>query len=133
MSANLTQFCPIGIIQENISPLVCISQQITAICKAGEFNIEALFITPAAKTTVILSGHPQPNELKQIISELRSWNVDRLKALAEDYTWRTLGQAFRLIDIMAAHGHLTFSDDTVFSRNVDRQIKNGYFAILSMK
>ena len=110
MSAKLTQFCPIGIIQENISPLVCISQQITAICKAGEFNIEALFITPAAKTTVILSGHPQPNELKQIISELRSWNVDRLKALAEDYTWRTLGQAFRLIDIMAAHGHLTFSE-----------------------
>lgn len=133
MSARLIQFCPIGIIQENISPLVCISQQITVIRKAGEFNIEALFITPAAKVTVILSGHPQPNELKQIISELRSWNVDRLKELAEDYTWRTLGLAFRLIDIMAAHGHLTFSDDTVFSRNVDRQIKNGNFAILSME
>lgn len=34
---------------------------------------------------------------------------------------------------MAVHGHLTFSDDTVFSRSVNRQMNNGDFVILSME
>lgn len=133
MSAKLIQLYPTGSIQENIFPLVCISQQITVIRKASAFSIEALFITPAAKVAVVLSNHPQPNELKQIVSELRSWDADRLAELAEDYTWSTLGQAFRIVDIMAAHGHLTFSDDAVFSRSVNRQMKNGDFVILRME
>lgn len=133
LSAKLTQVYPAQGVREDISPLVCIGQQITVIYETGKFNIEALFITPAAKVAVILSERPQPDELEQIISELRSWDAERLEELAEDYTWSTLGQAFRIIDIMAAHGHLTFSDDAVFSRSVSRQMKNGGFVILSIE
>ena len=133
LSAKLTQLHPAEGNQGNISPLVCIGQQISVIRGASEFNIEALFITPAARVTVILADRPQPNELKQIILELRSWDAERLEELAEDYTWRTQGQAFRIIDIMAAHGYLTFSDDAVFSRSINRQMKNGDFVILSME
>ena len=128
--AKFTKIHPAQGVRESIFPLVCIGQQISVIHKTGEFNIEALFITPAAKVAVILPEWPQPAELEQIILELRSWDAERLEELAEDYTWSTQGQAFRIIDIMAAHGHLTFSDNAVFSRSVSRQMKNGDFVIL---
>jgi len=133
LSSRLTQLHPAAGSREDISPLVCIGQQITVIRESDEFNIEALFIPPAAKVTVILSERPQPDELRQIILELRSWDAERLEELAENYTWRTQGQSFRIIDIMAAHGHLTFSDDAVFFRSVNRQMKNGDFVIFSME
>lgn len=59
-----------------------------------------------------------------IADELCQMSAADLNALAEDYTYRTVGQSYRIIDLMMAHGLLHGSDEMNLLHNLDTQLRS---------
>lgn len=111
-------------------PFVCIGQEISVLSDGLQFCISGIFLSPAGDVSIILEGRPSPSDLPRIIKYLRGWDYAELDAASSDYTYLNSGQAYRIIDIMAKHGHLKFSDAQVLSDAVSRNMKNGSFYLL---
>lgn len=54
---------------------------------------------------------------------IRTWDLEKLDAIAADHYFRTEGQAMRIIDLMARAGLLVFADEGLFSIRVHRGLK----------
>lgn len=63
------------------------------------------------------------------ISTLMSLTHEDLDLIAEECTYKERGQAYRIIDLMAAYGELSFSGGNDLYRNIDSCIKSGSFII----
>lgn len=111
-------------------PFVCIGQEISVLSNGIQFCISGLFLSPAGDVSIILEGSPSPSDLPRVIEYLRGWDYAELDAASSDYTYLNFGQAYRIIDIMAKHGHLKFSGAQALSAAVDRNMKNGSFYLL---
>lgn len=59
-----------------------------------------------------------------IADELCQMSAADLNALAENYTYRTVGQSFRIIDLMMAHGLLHGSDEMNLLHNLDAKLRS---------
>lgn len=126
---NDTLFGNLIPLTENVSPsapLICIGQDLSV----GQINLTGIFVSPAGQITIILSDHISEQQLSALLAELRSWGCEKLDSIASDYTYRTRGQAFRIIDLMAEHGHLNFSDDGELTKNINRCMQSGSFNLL---
>lgn len=111
-------------------PFVCIGQDISVLSDGLQFCISGIFLSPAGDVSIILEGRPSPSDLPRIIEYLRGWDYAELDAASSDYTYLNFGQAYRIIDIMAKHGHLKFTGAHALSAAVDRNMKNGSFYLL---
>lgn len=108
-------------------PLICIGQNLSLKSKSGQINLAGLFVSPAGQIVIILSNHPSDQELSSIITELRSWDCERLDEIASEHTYQSRGQAFRIIDMMAERGHLTFSDGGELTKAINQNMRSGSF------
>lgn len=57
-----------------------------------------------------------------IADELCQMSAADLNSLAEDYTYRTVGQSYRIIDLMMAHGLLHGSDEMKLLHSIDTHL-----------
>lgn len=57
-----------------------------------------------------------------IADELCQMSAAGLNALAENYTYNTVGQSYRIIDLMMAHGLLHGSDETNLLHSIDAHL-----------
>lgn len=105
------------------APLICIGQDLSI----GQINLTGIFVSPAGQITIILSDHISEQQLSSLLAELQSWDCEKLDSIASDYTYRTRGQAFRIIDLMAERGHLTFSHDAELTKSINRCMRGGSF------
>lgn len=114
---------------ENVSlsaPLICIGQDLSV----GQINLTGIFVSPVGQITIILSDHISEQQLSALLAELQSWDCEKLDSIASDYTYRTRGQAFRIIDLMAERGHLNFSSDVELTKSINRCMQSGSFNLL---
>ncbi len=105
------------------SPLLCIGQGLSV----GQINIAGIFVSPAGQVTMVLSEQISEHQLQFLLSELRTWDSDRLDEIASDYTYRTQGQAFLIIDLMARHGYLNFSGTGKLAKSISQCMRDGSF------
>ena len=112
------------------SPLICVGQWISAAStRAGKINIEAIFVTPVGHVVVILSKKPSSTVVDAIIDELQSWTYNTLDRVAMDYSYREFGQAFSVCDLLARHGHITFSQESSLRANVTNCLQSCAFSL----
>lgn len=109
--------------------LVCIGQNLSLVQKSGQINLASVFISPNGQVAFVLSERPTSQEIPSIVAKLMSLGYDQLDSIASDYTHRTRGQAYRIIDTMAAHGHLTFSNSKDLISNTNQCMKKGAFQL----
>lgn len=113
---------------KSYSPLVCVGSDIPA----GRSRIERLCVSPSGRVAIVerdpfRRGESESSFLERIsayIAEIRSWDCDRLDDIAADHAYRTSGQAARVIDIMARHGHLSFSDAGDFRSEMESGLRS---------
>lgn len=111
-------------------PLVCIGQNLSVVSKQGEFSISSMFLSPSGDVSIVLKNHISETDLNQLIEHIRTWRYDDLDSTASDYTYLNLGQAYRIIDIMAKHGHLKFSDSSDLVNAVNQNMRDGKVCVL---
>ena len=66
------------------------------------------------------------------ISEVSSWASDDLDSICSDLTLRESGQAYRIIDLMAARGYLSFSDGQDFSERISANLHCADFSVFCL-
>lgn len=111
-------------------PFVCVGQELSIIYNELQFCIFGVFLSPAGDVSIVLKERPSSPELQHIIEYLGEWDYDGLDSISSDYTYLNSGQAYRIIDIMANHGHLKFSGVKALSDAVNRNMKDGSFYLL---
>ena len=112
------------------SPLTCVGQWILASStRAGKINIEAIFVTPVGHVVVILSKKPSSTAVGAIIDEIKSWTYNTLDRFAVDYSYRAFGQSFSVCDLLAKHGHITFSQTNSLMANVTNCLRSCAFSL----
>ena len=108
-------------------PLIPIGQDI----KVGNNKddiISCLCVSPEGRVAIVeqdpaISGESEDSFISRVTrcSDLiRNWSWEQLNEIAENYYYKTEGQAFRIIDIMARAGCLQFADEGLFSIMLDR-------------
>lgn len=110
-------------------PLVCIGQDLSV----GQINLTGIFASPAGHITIITPSHVSEQQLPALLAELQSWNCEMLDSIASDYTYHTYGQAFRIIDLMAKHGHLNYSCDGALTKNINQCMRDGSFNLFRIE
>lgn len=111
-------------------PFVCVGREISVMSSGIQFCISGVFVSPSGDVSIILKGRPSSSVLSRIIEHIQAWDYDELDSFSSDYTYLNFGQAYRIIDIMAKHGHLKFSGAQALSAAVGRNMKNGSFYLL---
>lgn len=95
--------------------LVCIGQ---GICLSGANlrMVADLFLSPDGTVSVaVRSSSGNASEIARYISRM---GFPGLNLIASDYFYKTEGQAAGIIDIMARHGHITFSESANYTAAV---------------
>lgn len=116
--------------RETFSPLVCIGQDLSVEGEFGHIDIASLFLSPSGQIFFVLSGPISSSQAHSFSASARYWSFDDLEAIASEFTYRTIGQSYRIIDLMAQHGHLTFSDGPVLSAGIEECMSAGKFILL---
>lgn len=120
---------PLNSIVPPAPPLICIGQDLSLESKSGQINLAGIFASPTGQIVIILPSRPPEPELSSIIAGLQTWDYDKLDSVVSDYTYQESGQAFRIIDIMAKYGRLSFSDAGRLSNSINQCMKTGSFSI----
>lgn len=91
-------------------------------------TVGCICVSPSGRVAIVeqdpaITGEPEDYFLARITrcsDLLRNFGWEALNKIAEEYYYRTEGQAFRLIDLMARAGCLQFADEGLFSIRLDR-------------
>jgi len=113
-----------------MSPLICIGQDVSLASKSGRIIFSGIFSSPAGQIVFILADQIPGYDIPAAIERIKMLGSGFMDSIAEDYTYKVTGQALRVIDIMANHNYLTFSDGPKLSRSIDRCISDGKFVLL---
>ena len=116
--------------QTDFSPLVCVGQDLSVEGEFGHIDIASLFLSPSGQVFFVLSDPVSSSQVNSFATSVRSWSCDDLEAIASEFTYRTRGQSYRIIDLMAQHGHLTFSDGPVLSAGIEECMSGGELILL---
>lgn len=111
-------------------PFVCVGREISVISNGIQFCISGVFVSPAGDVSIILKERPSSSILSRIIEHIQGWDYAELDSFSSDYTYLNSGQAYRIIDIMAKHGHLKFSGSQALASAVNKNMMNGSFYLL---
>ena len=110
-------------------PLIMIGQDIQ-IGPTESDTIRCLCVSPSGRIAIVeRDPHPtesDPDFLDRMAAYsdlLRSWDWSHLNEIAAEHYYRTEGQAFSVIDLMARAGYLTYADEGLLSIKLDRGLK----------
>lgn len=112
-----------------LSPLICIGQDIAVDCGSCRVDVAGIFLSPAGDLAFILSRPYPALSVYHFISEMKARSFDDLDAFASEFTYQVSGQAYRIIDLMAQRGYLSFSDAGKLSDEIDRNLSNEHFFV----
>lgn len=111
-------------------PLILIGQNVK-IGPGVSDTVGCLCVSPSGRVAIVEQDPSATGETDSAFLErmtaysdlLRSWDWEHLDEIAADYYYRTEGQAFRVIDLMARAGYLVFADQGLLSIKMDRGLK----------
>lgn len=132
------EILPTGEISVEFSPLVCIGREVEVGSDDTKGCIDNLYVTPSGNIVIVETKLWRNQESRRTViaqvidyaKELQKWDAERLNAVAEDYTFKKEGQAFRIIDLLARHGGVTFDDQTTLYDCLNENLKNASFLLL---
>ena len=103
-------------------PISCIAENLTWMNNAETIDLRAIFVSPRGDVIVIL----RDSDVLELANNLAGkWNLSSLDDFCEKYTFQVYGQAFRVIDLLAKHGWLTFSRKSEFEKRISRNLESG--------
>lgn len=108
------------------------NSQNAAICigrgvPAGNCVIDNLFVTPTGEIVIV---EAVPHDGADYAAALQEWRASDLDRVAEQYSFGLYGQAFRVIDLMAKEGLLTFQDGRALMEKLDLTLSDGACLVL---
>ena len=112
-----------GVYTNSQNAAICIGRGVPA----GNCVIDNLFVSPSGEIVIAESA---PHEDADYAAALQQWSAEDLDRLAEDYSYNLYGQAFRIIDLMAKEGLLTFRDGGELKDKLTRTLANGSYLVL---
>lgn len=106
--------------------------QNTAVCigrgvPAGDLLIDNLYVSPSGS---IIIAEAEQGRLPDYAAALSGWTASDLDRICEDYTYATRGQAFRVIDLMAHAGLLSFKDGPGLYERMGQTLAGGSCVVL---
>lgn len=129
---------PSGEVNGEYAPLICIGREVTV--GSGEMQgcIDNLYITPSGSIVVVETKLFRNQESRRTVvaqiidyaKELQKWDSSKLNAVVQNYTYRKLGQGFKIIDLMAKHGYLSLSDEARLNDRINRNLKSASFLLM---
>lgn len=139
---NLLESNPAMIPAADVSPeyqeLVCIGREVPVGSGETQGYIDNLYVTPnggivVVETKLYRNQEARRTVVSQIIDyakELQKFDAAKLDEIASDYTYQKYGQAYRIIDLMASKGLLSFSDEKELTNNLNSNLENASFLLL---
>lgn len=118
--------------------LVCIGREVSVGSGENQGYIDNLYVTPSGGIVVVETKLYRNQEARRTVvaqiidyaKELQKWDAAKLDEIAADYTYRKYGQAYRIIDLMAAKGLLSFSDEKTLTDRLNVNLANASFLLL---
>ena len=129
---------PSGDVSSEYAPLICIGREVPVGSGETQGYIDNLYITPTGRIVIVETKLFRNQESRRTVvaqiidyaKELQKWDAAKLDEVASEYFYRTKGQAFKLIDIMAAEGYLTLSDETRLIDNINNNLSSASFLLM---
>lgn len=129
---------PSGDVGSEFSPLICIGREVPVGSGETQGYIDNLYITPTGNIVIVETKLFRNQEARRTVvaqiidyaKELQKWDADKIESVAADYFYRTKGQAYRLIDIMANECYLTLSDESRLTDNINRNLSSASFLLM---
>ena len=112
-----------------LSSLICIGQDLTVDCGLCCIEVSGIFLSSAGDLAFVLSRSYPALSVYHFISEMKTRSFDDLDSFASEFTYQVSGQAYRIIDLMAQQGYLSFSDAGKLSDEIDRNLSNEHFFV----
>ena len=120
------------------APLICIGREVPVGSGETKGYIDNLYLTPSGQIVIVETKLFRNQESRRTVvaqiidyaKELQKWDCEMLNEVAEQYTFRTEGQAKRIIDIMAAKGLLGFADESRLTDRVNDSLKKASFLLM---
>lgn len=136
--ANNPSILPASEVGSEFAPLVCIGREVPVGSGETQGYIDNLYVTPSGNVVIVETKLFRNQESRRTVvaqiidyaKELQKWDAAKLDKVVEDYTYRTRGQAYRLIDLMAHHGYLSFSDEGAFVDRINTNLQKASFLLL---
>ncbi len=136
--AEYPYLLPADEIGPEFSPLVCIGQEVNVGSNDSLGFIDNLYVAPSGKICIVETKLFRNQESRRTViaqaidyaKELQKWDAERLDAVASAYSYKKTGMASRMIDMMAAHGLLTYSDEGRFTDAINHCLKSASFLVM---
>ena len=118
--------------------LVCIGREVPVGSGETQGYIDNLYVTPSGGIVIVETKLYRNQEARRTVvaqiidyaKELQKWDAAKLDEIAYNYTYRKTGQAHRIIDLMAAKGFLSFSDEKSLTDSLNVNLENASFLLL---
>lgn len=136
--ANNPFIIPSSDVGNEFAPLVCIGREVPVGSGDTQGYIDNLYVTPSGnivivETKLFRNQESRRTVVAQIIDyakDLQKWDCEKLDEVAAEYTSKKFGQAYRVIDLMARAGHLTYSNEASFTDKVNRSLATANFLLM---
>lgn len=118
--------------------LVCIGREVKVSSGENTGYIDNLYVSSSGQVVIVETKLFRNQEARRTViaqiidyaKDLQKWDIEDLDRVAEDYTYKTTGQASRVFDLMLAAGHLTAADSAKFVDSVNRNLKAATFMLM---
>lgn len=118
--------------------LVCIGREVPVGSGETQGYIDNLYVTPSGGIVIVETKLYRNQEARRTVvaqiidyaKELQKWDATKLDEIAYNYTYRKNCQAHRIIDLMAAKGFLSFSDEKSLTDSLNVNLENASFLLL---
>ena len=129
---------PAGEVSPEYHDLVCIGREVPVGSGETQGYIDNLYVTPTGGIVIVETKLYRNQEARRAVvaqiidyaKELQKWDAAKLDEIAADYSYRANGQASRVIDLMAAKGFLSFSDEKTLTDSLNSHLENAAFLLL---
>ncbi len=132
------EILPTSEISTEYAPLICIGREVPVGSGDTQGYIDNLYVSPSGhivivETKLFRNQESRRTVVAQIIDyakELQKWDCEKINEIASDYFFRTEGQAYNIIDVMARHGYCTLSDEATLTDAINRSLSRASFLLM---
>ena len=129
---------PTAAVGSEYAPLVCIGREVPVGSGDTQGYIDNLYVSPSGhivivETKLFRNQESRRTVVAQIIDyakELQKWDCEKLNKIASDYFFKSEGQAYNIIDVMARYGFCTLSDEASLVDSINNSLSKAAFLLM---
>lgn len=129
---------PAADVSSEYAPLVCIGREVPAGSGETQGYIDNLYVSSSGRVVIVETKLFRNQESRRTVvaqiidyaKELQKWDCEKLNEIASDYYYKTEGQAYNIIDIMARYGFCTLSDEAKLVDSINKSLSKAAFLLM---